>query len=260
MKRYTKEQHEFLQAYIPGHTAQEIVEAFNSKFHMQLTTSKVKSYKKNHDIKSGTMRGKRAGSGGPVWTKELIEYLREINYGKSAQEVADALNAKFHTDFDRQQIKSIRGRLKLNSGLTGRFEKGHEPPNKGRKGYHSPGSEKGWFQKRHKPWNYAKIGDEAWTTDGYLKVKIAEPNKWRPKHLLVWEQHNGKVPEGFCVSFKDSNHANCSIDNLVLISLAENAVMNQLDLRSSDPKITETGITLARLHCKIHRAQERIRQ
>ena len=256
MKRYTKEQKEWLEAFIPGHTADQIVEAYNAKFHGDMTASKIKSYKTNHHIPSGTRKGKPEGTC-PVWTKELTDYLREINYGKSAQETADAINARFHTNFSRMQIKGIRARLHLKSGLTGRFDKNHVPPNKGRKGYHSPGSEKGWFKKGQQPWNHAKVGDEAWTTDGYLKVKIAEPNKWRQKHILVWEEHNGPVPEGFMVTFKDQDHANCSIENLALISKSENAIMNCQGLRSEDPKLTETGILLARLKNKISQAEKR---
>jgi hypothetical protein len=256
MKRYTKEQREWLDAFIPGHKADEIVEAYNEKFHGGMTASKVKSYKKNHHVPSGTMRGKPAGLGGPVWTKEICSYLVEINHGKSAQETADAINARFHTNFSRMQIKGIRARLHLKSGLTGRFDKNHVPPNKGRKGYHSPGSEKGWFKKGQRSWNHAEVGAEAWTTDGYLKVKIAEPNKWRQKHILVWEKHNGPIPEGFMVTFKDQDHANCSIENLALISKSENAIMNVQGLRSEDPKLTETGILLARLKHKVSQAEK----
>jgi len=257
MKRYTQEQKEWLNAYIPGHKTAETAEAFNKRFNRQITKEKVRCYQNNHRIRSGTKKGKPAGSG-PIWTKELCDYLREINHGKTAQEAADAINAKFNTSFNRMQVKGIRARLHLDSGLTGRFEKGRTPPNKGRKGYYSPGCEKGWFKKGQHPWNFAKVGDEAWTTDGYLKVKIAEPNKWRQKHILVWEEHNGPVPEGRVVSFKDGNHANCAIENLVLLTRGEHAMLNHLGLRSEDPEITETGITLARLQSKVYNATKKL--
>ena len=238
---YTKEQHEWLAAFIPGHKADEIVEAYNARYDSpKLTASKVKSYKMNHHIPSGTKKGKGLWSG-PLWTKEMAELVSRT----------------FQKEINAKQIKAIRGRLKIDSGLTGRFEKGHVPPNKGRKGYCSPGSEKGWFKKGQQPWNHANVGDEAWTTDGYLKVKIAEPNKWRMKHVLEWEKVNGPVPEGFMVIFKDQDHANCSIENLALISKSENAIMNGQGLRSEDPKLTETGILLARLKHKVSQAEKK---
>lgn len=254
---YTPEQHEWLAAFIPGHTCQEVVEEFNKRYDSpKLTASKVKSYKVNHRIPSGTKKGKGLWSG-PLWTKEMADFVVANNKGRTAKDMAELVSRTFQKEINAEQIKALRGRLKIDSGLTGRFEKGHVPPNKGRKGYHAPGCEKGWFKKGETSWNHANVGDEAWTTDGYLKVKIAEPNKWRHKHILVWEKHNGPVPEGFMVTFKDQNHANCSIENLALISKSENAIMNCQGLRSEDPKLTETGILLARLKNKISQAGKR---
>ena len=48
-------------------------------------------------------------------------------------------------------------------------------------------------------------GTEVMTTDGYLKIKIAEPNVWRFKHIIEWEKYHGEVPEGMLISFKDGD-------------------------------------------------------
>ena len=175
---YTNEQHEFLKSYIPGHTCREVAEEFNKRFEMQITADKVHSYKTIHKIKSGTKKGRPYWSG-PLWTPDRVEFVKQNNQGKTAKELAELMTEQFKMPFTDEQIRAVRSRLKIKSGLTGRFEKDDprmfHPP----KGYHAPGSEKGWFQKGHTPWNHAKVGDEAWTTDGYLKVKIAEPNKWK---------------------------------------------------------------------------------
>ena len=42
-------------------------------------------------------------------------------------------------------------------------------------------------------------------------------------HRYVWEQANGEVPEGYVVAFRDGNRRNCSLDNLYLLSRADNA-------------------------------------
>jgi hypothetical protein len=253
--RYTKEEHEWFAAFIPGHKMDEIAEAFKNKFGRELTRNAIKSYKLNHNIKSGTTKGRKKWSG-PIWTPELVEFVKQNNQGRTAKELAELINQTFNMNLKGDQIKAVRGRLKIDSGLTGYFPKGHEPKNKGRKGYCAPGSEKGWFKKGHKPWNHAEVGDEAWTTDGYLKVKIAEPNKWRHKHVLVWEAQNGKVPEGFMVTFRNGNHADCTIENLALISKAENGIMNTQHLRSEDPELTDSGIFLARLKNKISKVEK----
>lgn len=256
LKIYTPEQHEWLAAFIPGHKADEIVEAFNKRYDSpKLTASKVKSYKTNHKIPSGTKKGKGQWSG-PLWTKEMADFVIANNKGRTHKEMAELVSRTFQKEINATQIKAIRGRLKIDSGLTGRFVKDDPRCFHPQKGYHAPGSEKGWFKKGETSWNHANVGDEAWTTDGYLKVKIAEPNKWRQKHILVWEKHNGPIPEGFMVTFKDQDHANCSIENLALISKSENAIMNCQGLRSEDPKLTETGILLARLKHKVSQAEK----
>lgn len=253
--RYTKEEREWLASFIPGHKQDEIMEAFYKRFNRQITKEAVHSYKTNHHIKSGTTRGRNAWSG-PLWKPELVTFLKQNNQGKTAQELAELINQTFSMNLTADQIKAVRARLKIKSGLTGYFPKGHTPQNKGRKGYCAPGCEKGWFQKGQRSWNHAEVGDEAWTTDGYLKVKIAEPNIWKHKHVLEWEKHNGKVPEGFMLTFRNGDHADCSVENLTLITKAENSIMNNQHLRSENAELTDSGIFLARLKNKISKVEK----
>ena len=187
------------------------------------------------------------------------EYVREFliknNAGKSAREITELLNSTFGTDYTAKGIKGLRARMHLVSGLTGHFEKGHIPANKGKKGYCAPGSEKGWFKKGQIPHNHGPVGTEVMTTDGYLKIKIAEPKQWHFKHIMEWEKYNGKVPEGCMISFKDGDHYNCNIENLMCITKAENAILNHQKLRSESAEQTETAVILAKLQHKIYQAK-----
>ncbi len=51
---------------------------------------------------------------------------------------------------------------------------------------------------------------------GYIKVKIAEPNVWKFKHQLLWEEAHGPIPEGHIVYFIDGDRSNCRLANLRL--------------------------------------------
>ena len=117
------------------------------------------------------------------------EYIRDFliknNAGKSLVEITELLNSTFGTDYTPAGIKGLRARMHLVSGLTGHFEKGHIPANKGKKGYCSPGSEKGWFKNGQMPHNHVPVGTEAMTTDGYLKIKVAEPTLWSGKNIMA---------------------------------------------------------------------------
>lgn len=181
----------------------------------------------------------------------IRDFLRKNNAGKSLVEITELLNSTFGTDYTAAGIKGLRARMHLVSGLTNRFEKGHVPANKGKKGYCAPGSEKGWFKKGQMPHNHVPVGTEVMTTDGYLKIKVAEPNRWRFKHIMEWEKHKGKIPDSYMISFKDGNHTNCSIENLMCITRIENAILNHQKLRSESAEQTETAVILAKLKHKI---------
>lgn len=60
--------------------------------------------------------------------------------------------------------------------------------------------------------------------DGYVEVKVRDgkkQNNFELKHRLIWEKHNGKISKGNNIQFKDGNRLNCKIDNLYMISRAE---------------------------------------
>ena len=251
MNRYSERHHDFLRQYIPGHSAKEVAAAFNRRFRtVRVTASQIRAYKHNHGIKSGTHGGSPKGES-DLWPKNIRKWLSDHNEGKTAAEMTALLNERFGRSYTVDQIKSMRGRMHLDSGLTGRFEKGHVSHNKGKKGWYPKGSEKTRFRKGHKPVNWMPVGSEVMTSIGCIKVKVAEPNKWKFKHILEWEKHFGKVPKNHCIMFKDGDHTNCHISNLAMITRAENAIMNHQSLRSDNPDVTMTGLQLARLQQKI---------
>jgi hypothetical protein len=100
----------------------------------------------------------------------------------------------------------------------GGFAKGSEPWNKGVKGLHlSPASE---FQKGQRPATWVPIGTvtirqrknrvegpRAW-------VKVAEPNVWILRAVLIWEATHGPVPVGMVVHHRNRDTLDDSIGNL----------------------------------------------
>lgn len=51
--KYTEEEHNFLRAFIPGHTYKEIVAEYNKTFSEPITEMRVKGYMANHKINNG---------------------------------------------------------------------------------------------------------------------------------------------------------------------------------------------------------------
>jgi len=189
---------------------------------------------------------------GRKYTPEQIEFLIANVPGHSYREIMQLFQERFGIQLTLNQIKSFIGNRKLNTGRTGRFKPGHVPFNKGKKGISYEGMEATQFKKGHKPWNCRPVGSERVTTkDGYLEVKVADPNKWRGKHILIWEAANGPVPKGHVVIFGDGNKRNFDINNLLLVSRAQLVRLNQNKLIQNDIELTKTGIIIADIHNKI---------
>ena len=64
---------------------------------------------------------------------------------------------------------------------------------------------------------------------------------------VVWEEHNGPIPEGMCITFKNGDKTNCNIDNLMMVTKAENAALTALHYRFEDPEMTETALNIVKV-------------
>jgi hypothetical protein len=101
--------------------------------------------------------------------------------------------------------------------------------------------------------------------NGYIMIKVTMtgPKKkcWYEKHRWLWEQANGKIPEGMVIIFLDNNPLNCTLENLAVVSKAECVKLSQLKLRSDNREITLAGIAVVKHLLAIHsRLEERLGQ
>ena len=260
-RRYSPEMHAYLRAFIPGHTASEIAAAVNREYGIEMSLAAVGSYCKNHGIKRGTPRGKRPGSPSKAFPAEVKDYILAHYSGTGHKDMADRLNRLFGTSYTPERIKSFYGNHKLNSGLSGRFEKGHIPANKGVKvppNTKHPNSIATRFKPGHLPHNTKPVGELSMRSDGYLYRKTAEnPDKWELEHIRVYREQNGPIPEGSKIIFLDGNRHNCKPDNLALVSAEENLELNRKRLRFESSEITTAGIMIARARVSIRHAIKR---
>jgi hypothetical protein len=236
-------------------TTKALVALVNENFSTDFTVGKMQSYKKNHKLKSGIGQGIPADTPTKLYPVEVREFIRNNYIGVGHQGMADLLNQKFGTNYTKGQMKAIYSRFKLNSGRTGRFPKGIVPANKGIKGTHvSPETE---FKKGHKPRNQMPVGTEILRVDGYVYVKIAEPNKWRQKHVLIWEAANGPKPKDNRILFGDGDRLNFDLDNLILVTPAQMVRLNQRHLIQNDADLTRTGLQVVDIINKIGELKRR---
>lgn len=260
-RRYPKELIDYVREHGPEGTIAEMSERIRAEFGIVIDYPAMKSFFSNHKIHAAPRKG-RARPEQRMTTPEMDRFILENYIGTGHQAMADMVNEKFGTSFTKDQIKAYYARNKLNSGLTGCFEKGHEPWTKGRrwKDYMSEeaqaNSRKTCYKHAHIPDNVLPVGTVRKTKDGYLIKKVKKRgyqwDRWKLLHRLTWEEHNGPVPEGMMVGFRDGNAENCDIENLYLCTLGENAVMNHKGYRQpGNPEITDAGLTLVRLEATI---------
>lgn len=186
---------------------------------------------------------------GHVYTDDERAFFEEYVFDHSYYEIQIAFIEKFGWEISIGQIKSYIGNHHLNTGKTGRFQKGQVAHNKGAKMSKEvyEKAKNTMFTKGHVPHNHKPVGSERVNVDGYIEIKVEEPRKWKLKHNVVWENHNGKIPKGSVVIFLDRNKMNVTIDNLKLIKRSELLIMNRYNLYGENADVTEVGTNLAKL-------------
>ena len=187
------------------------------------------------------------------YSEEQKEFIITNNYGKYSKELAEMFNQYFNTNITAKEIAYFRRNHKLNSGLTGQFKKGNVAHNKGKKQIEYMSQEsiertkETRFKKGNKPKNYRPIGSERITKDGYIEVKVADPNKWETKNKIIYKQYFGDIPEGHKIIYADGNKLNNDINNLILVSDNEELIMNKYKLRTENIELTKTGYLIAKV-------------
>lgn len=180
------------------------------------------------------------------YTNEENNFIKEYTPGHTRKEIIAAFKEKFDYELTIGQLRGRMRKLGVIIGNTGRFGD-VEAYNKGKKM-----SEKQYaasmptmFKNGNTPHNTAEVGKEVVLNDGYIKVKIAQPNKWKLKHYLVWEAANGPVPAKSCIMFLDRDRQNCELSNLRLVTKEVNNILNRNNMLTDNAEINETVIFLA---------------
>ena len=228
--------------------------------HLGRTVSAVKSKVKVLGLKKLRKRTE--------WTPEMLKTLKDkypdVQTETIAKELELSLTAVYQKANSLGLYKSaefyesgLSGRLSKNNcnrGKGTRFKKGHIPFNKGKKMKIAGRMSETFFKPGHRPQNAVPVGTEVVSSDGYLKVKVAEPNEWKYKHRLVWENENGSIAKGMALIFKDGNRMNCSIENLELLTRSE--LMRRNTIHRYPRELRDAIRSVGKLRKEIRNAEE----
>lgn len=136
---------------------------------------------------------------------------------------------------------AIRNKLRKGPNPVSYFPKGHKPHNKGRKGWNPAGCEKTHFPKGHLPHNTKadgaisirqKVHADGRKDPAYKYIRIGL-GKWEAYHRYLWKQAGREIPNGQILVFVNGDTMDCRLDNLKLITRAENARRNHNPQKAS---------------------------
>jgi len=151
-----------------------------------------------------------------------------------------------------------------NIGAAYRFQKGHVPANKGlrRPGWAPGRMAQTQFQRGHFPVNrdpdYYVLGALRVNSDGYIDMRVSFDKGgkgWRALHRILWEDAHGSVPRGHVVIFKNRDKLDVALDNLELITFAEN--MRRNTIHNLPAPLRDTIQLLGQLRRRINEKQDR---
>ena len=256
-RRYPAAFHDFMREYVPGHKARQIAAEAKIRLGIEVTAEQVKSYCQNHKLRMGTKKGVPRGLPSALFPAPVSEYIKTHYVGVGPTQMTGDLNRRFGKNYKTKQLKAYYKNHNLNSGLTGKFEKGHEPANKGRKGWCPPGCEVTQFKPGNVPQNKHPVGTVLERPDGYLWRKIGEgAREWKQEHILRWEEKNVPIPDGYRLTFLDGDRHNIDLSNLKLIDNDVNLELNRRHLRTSSAELNKTAILTATLSVAAYRAKK----
>jgi hypothetical protein len=188
---------------------------------------------------------------GKPFSEEEIQVIKAKYADNKTEELAKQLNRSTRSIYSvANDFKLKKSESFLNSPSSGRlqkgsdigkdflFEKGHIPPNKGKKleEFMKPETieifKANMYKKGNIPHNAYEDGEETIYTDKegrqYLKIKVPGIRKLVFKHYVVYSEAFGELQENHIIIFKDGNSLNCIAENLKAITKQENMKRNSI--------------------------------
>jgi hypothetical protein len=213
---WTKEKLSFLEKHAGEKNLRELTALINNDLNLALTYRKVRYACLYYKIKTAKVPNK--------CTQEIAAFIRQ-NSTETVPCLIRMINDTFGIVFSRKQISSFIQYYKYKTVYK---KNTHELP----------------------------VNTERIRRSGYIFIKVSmtgpKEMRWQEKHHWIWEQANGKIPEGMHIIFLDRNPLNCTLENLAMISRAENLIMSQYGLHTDNPEATLAGIAVVKHLLTIH--------
>jgi hypothetical protein len=163
------------------------------------------------------------------WTIEEKKFLFEFAPGHSRKEIYSEYVIRFGKNRSFDAVVDKIKRLHIKNGIDRRFKKGHISP------------------------TTSAVGSERIDIGGFIEIKVANPNKWKKKHRVIYEDyHNVKLNHRDFVIFLDNDKRNFDIENLALVTDRELFFINKnFDFENATTELRKSMIALAKANVRL---------
>lgn len=202
------------------------------------------------------------------WTQGEVDILRRMYPDHLAPEVAAALGrtvasvysmaAALGVSSSLEKLQRVGRASALHPNVrAAQYKPGHPSTRQGCRLEASVKAKISRALKGRNPGNTRPVGSERVNSQGYLEVKVAEPNVWRRKHRMVWEQHHGPVPEGCNVQFRNGDRTDLRIENLYIITRHDQFTQQNALYARYPKEIQEVSWLKGRIIRQIHKIEKK---
>lgn len=181
-----------------------------------------------------------------------IAWLVEHAKGKSLEAIQAGLAHVFGAHHGLPSLKAALGNRGIRTGRDTRFQRGQKVWNAGTKG--ATGKNRTTFRPGNVPASIKPLGTTRRSRDGYIEIKVAQPNPWtgcptryRPLHLVNWEAAHGPVPPQHAVLFVDGDKNHCALDNLRCVHRGVLGILAKNGWHKLPVELREAAIATAQL-------------
>lgn len=89
--KYSQEVIDFIKSNVVGTKTRDLIDLVNKKYGTEFTISKMQSFKKNHNLKSGTKNGLPAGRATQLFPADVRKFIADNHKGLSTKDMTELL-------------------------------------------------------------------------------------------------------------------------------------------------------------------------
>ena len=212
---FNAEQEAYLKSIYKGKTNREISKKMNEKYGTSFNEYQIRWYKTKHNLRSFE----------PLFTEDIVQYIKNNRYGKMHKELTDEVNKIFNTRFSYKQVSQFLRDHKMPTGVLRARPKIHEE------------------------------GDSFERKDGHVYIKVN--GKIRKKSRYIIEQSGIELQSTDFVKFLDGNQKNCNRENLVVVHKEEKGHLNHY-IWTKNKYLNQCILDNTRLKIAIENAEQMI--